>query len=135
MSNYPSRAFTFVMDMNNFAGGIRYRTEVFLVFVPPFFKECFSHIQSKIFRSSRIKATFVFPGGKLFIKAWRLRQAHNYIKAHRKQIPLLRNCGVPQWAQKVSRLIIFLLEYFFLLLLSSSNSLEVLVCLLEQILN
>ena len=23
-----------------------------------------------------------------FIKAWRLRQAHNYIKAHRKQIPL-----------------------------------------------
>ena len=94
-----------------------------------------SHIQSKIFRSSRIKATFVFPGGKLFIKAWRLRQAHNYIKAHRKQIPLLRNCGVPQWAQKVSRLIIFLLEIFFLLLLSSSNSLEVLVCLLEQILN
>ena len=70
-----------------------------------------------------------------FIKAWRLRQAHNYIKAHRKQIPLLRNCGVPQWAQKVSRLIIFLLEIFFLLLLSSSNSLEVLVCLLEQILN
>ena len=46
------------------------------------------NVSHKIFRSSRIKATFVFPGGKLFIKAWRLRQAHNYIKAHRKQIPL-----------------------------------------------
>ena len=112
LSNLAARVCTFVMDMSCSTRKSSLSNRSLSCLRSPFLRRMFLTYIAKSFAVVELKLHLYFLE-ESFIKAWRLRQAHNYIKAHRKQIPLLRNCGVPQWAQKVSRLIIFLLEYFF----------------------